>query len=156
MIARSFACIAGFVVLSLLSSLASAEIYKCRDANGRASFSQTPCPASVVTGDTEAHKLWREMRVMVNQGQSIYKKLGPDVSAIIECKNSAKAYALKLDEYDQRLQTVSEHKHPALFEAQRYLRECGQCRASAMQYCKRADTELDKEMNVLLPPVARK
>lgn len=141
-------------LLMALNSLSSqAEIFKCRDASGRASFSQQPCPETNVVGNSEAHQLWREMRVLVNEGGDIYKKMGPDVPSIIACNNAAKAFGLKLDAIDKRLLSVSPNKHAPLFEAQRQLRECGRCRSSAVNYCKQASQSLDKEMAILLPPV---
>lgn len=144
-------------LLIVFSSLNShAEIYSCRDANGRALFSHQPCPAATVVGNSEAHKLWRDMRVLVNEGNSIYNKLGADVASIIACKNNVKEYGVKLDAIDKRLQTVSSGKHSPLFEAQANLRECGQCRSSAVQYCLQASKLLDQEMKILLPPVVGK
>lgn len=148
------ALLALFMVFNSLFT--QAEIFKCRDGNGRASFSQQPCSAATVVGNSEAHKLWREMRALVNEGYNIYKKIGPDVSSIIACNDTAKVYGLKLDGIDKRLQAVSVNEHPALFKAQQSLRQCGQCRASAVQYCQQASQWLDKEMNALLPPVVSK
>ena len=144
------------VLIAFNSVYSHGEIYSCRDDHGRALFSHQPCPATTVIGKSEAHKLWRDMRVLVNEGNSIYNKLGADVASIIACNNNVKAYGLKLDVIDKRLQSVSSSKHSPLFEAQANLRECGQCRSSAVQYCLQASQALDKEMNILLPPVVGK
>ena len=57
------ALLALFMVFNSLFT--QAEIFKCRDGNGRASFSQQPCSAATVVGNSEAHKLWREMRFFI-------------------------------------------------------------------------------------------
>ena len=151
-VCRSGYLIAFMALLMASSALVTqAEIYKCRGASGQASFSEHPCPVASIVGNSEAHKLWRDMRVLVNEGQSLYKKLGPDVSSIIACNKAAKVYGLKLDVVDNRLQSVDKNKNFALFDAQQHLRQCGQCRASAVHYCKQASQALDKQMNALLP-----
>ena len=132
------------------STVVSAEIFKCLDENGRSSFSQTPCPAEVVSGDSEVHQLWREMRVLVNKGVNIYSALGPDVQSILECKHSVEAFSAELDAIDVRLEALSANEHKNLFLAQAQLRQCGQCRSAARQYCLNSTEFLNLEMNTLL------
>lgn len=138
------------IVLFSLCCTVSAEIYQCKDANGHATFSNTPCPAVEITGTSTAHKLWREMRVLVKEGEIIYKGIGADVDSIVKCKHKAADYDKQLDKIDSRLQKVSKSTHAKLHKAMEMLRECGRCSASAPAYCERASDYLDQESNVLV------
>jgi hypothetical protein len=145
-------------VIGLLFACASltvpAEIYQCRDAKGKAVFSQVPCPKEKISGNTEAHKLWREMQVLVNEGSAIYQLLGADVDSILNCRKNAQLFSEKLDPLDARLSSLSMEQGKYLRMAQRSLRECGQCVSSSQYHCENAAKELNLQMNVLLPPLA--
>ena len=147
----SCAIVAAYMFFILIPSVATAEIYQCLDDNGRPSFSQTPCPVETVTGDSAAHKLWKDMRVLVNTGKNNAQKQGADVKSMIECKNREVEFAQALDVVDERLAELSSQEHKYLFSAQRSLRECGSCSSSAITYCQRADKALEKESAVLMP-----
>jgi hypothetical protein len=143
-------------LLSCVALSAHAEIYQCRDQKGRASFSQTPCPKDTIAGNSESHLLWREMQVLLNEGSAIYQQIGPDVKSILECKNSSRAFAQKLSLLDDRLVALPVNKGKHLLLAQVALRGCGQCQSSSAQYCENANKQLNLQMNVLLPPLAKR
>lgn len=136
--------------IAILPLAGVAEIYQCLDAKGRPSFSNTPCPDSAVVGRSEAHRLWREMRVLVSEGHSINRLLGADVESIKNCNKSAQQFSEKLDKYNERLMALSSVKHKHLFKAMDYIRACGECRVAAANDCKKASTQLDEQMIVLL------
>jgi Domain of unknown function (DUF4124) len=131
-----------------LNSLA--EIYRCVDAKGRPAFSNTPCPDDAVVGNSPAHTLWREMRVLVSEGQNITKLLNADAQSIVNCRRSSAKFLKKLEGVDNRLANLSPDTHKHLFKAMDYIKDCAQCRSAAYHDCHKATTALDDEMSVLM------
>jgi hypothetical protein len=93
------------------------------------------------------------MLSLLSRGESIYRALDADVASIKQCRHEAALYAKSLDAIDQRLLKISANQHYSLFKAQQNLRECGVCRPSARRHCELANSQLDKAMVDLLPPV---
>ena len=81
-----------------LSSTVMAEIYQCKQKDGRSSFSNTPCPSQAVNGTSETHNLWRKMNSLVKEGAEISSNMGPDYHSILACNEKSKAYNIKVDE----------------------------------------------------------
>ena len=149
-------------VLSVSQTIASmpevARLLKQRDPDGQLqvlaeSVRLKTGAQFVVIGDSQAHQLWREMRVLANRGRSITERLGADVQSIIACRSREIDFSGELDVMDKRLQGLSVVEHKYLFAAQQSLRECGTCRSSALHYCGLASKQLEQEMAVLLPPL---
>lgn len=107
-----------------------------------------------MTGNSEAHKIWRDLRSMASRGRNISKQLGADLESIKQCTRSSQAYLDDVTAFEPRMSAIDANKHQHLFSAQQLLLECGRCRVSAQQYCSEAEQHLDKEINTLLPPVA--
>jgi hypothetical protein len=61
---------------------AMAEIFQCKQKDGRSSFSNTPCPSQAVKGTSETHSLWRKMNKLVKEGAEISASMGPDYNSI--------------------------------------------------------------------------
>jgi len=137
------------LIFTSLSTSAIAEIYQCKQTDGRSSFSNTPCPSQIVDGTTEIHTLWREMNSLIKEGAEISSQMGPDYYSILSCNEKSDAYNLKLDQVDKTLKSLSPVTHKKMYLAMESLRECGSCRASAPTYCQRASTNLMAETKVL-------
>lgn len=138
------------IVASLSAVTSHAGIYRCVDANGRPAFSNTPCPDTAIKGNSPAHQLWREMRTLVSKGRSISQQLNADAQSILTCNRKSAAFGKQLDDVESRLSRLSPVTHKALFKAMDYLRACAQCRVAATNDCKKANTQLNEQMNVLL------
>ena len=137
------------LIFTTLSTTATAEIYQCKQADGRSSFSNVPCPTQIVNGTAEVHSLWREMNSLIKEGAEISSQMGPDYYSILSCNEKSDAYHLKLDQADKTLQSLSPITHKKMYLAMESLRECGSCRASSSTYCKSASTNLMAETKTL-------
>ena len=140
--------IAILTILSI-SSTAVAEIYQCKQKDGRSSFSNTPCPSQVINGTSESHNLWRKMNSLVKEGAEISSNMGPDFHSILACNEKSEAYNVKIDELNKELKALSPKTHKKMYLAMDSLRECGSCRASSTTYCKKASANLMAETNTL-------
>ncbi len=129
--------------------LQAKSIFKCMDENNQASFSNKPCPDSSIDGDNESHKLWREMRGLVRRGLKINDLMGADVKAMNACQLRIEKYGKTLDRIKPRVEKLST-KHPDMVAAYLRLRDCAQCRASAMNACEDANGHLNDAMNDLM------
>jgi hypothetical protein len=137
------------LALLSLSSSVMAEIYQCKQKDGRSSFSNTPCPSQVLNGTSETHDLWRKMNALVKEGAEISSNMGPDYHSILACNEKSEAYNVKLSEVNKTLNTLSPKTHKKMYLAMESLRECGSCRASSTTYCKKASTSLMAETKTL-------
>jgi len=137
------------LIFASLSTSTMAEIYQCKQVDGRSSFSNTPCPSQTVDGTTEVHTLWREMNSLIKESAEISSHMGPDYYSILSCNAKSDAFNLKLDQADKKLNSLSSVTHKKMYLAMKSLRECGSCRASAPTYCQRASTNLMAETKVL-------
>lgn len=123
-------------------------IFKCKDGNGKVVFQQTACDQDSVVGNSEAHRLWREMRVLSAQGSAILNSLGGDLESIKECNRNMEIYQKKVNSLAHRVARVAkDHQH--LATAYSYLKECSVCRTSAESNCIAASKSLDKAVNQL-------
>ena len=137
------------LIFASISSIATAEIFQCKQKDGRTSFSNTPCPSQVVDGTSETHVLWRKMNSLVKEGAEISTNMGPDYYSILECNEKSAAFNLKVDEANKTLNKLSPTTHKKMYVAMESLRECGSCRASSSTYCKKASTNLMAETKTL-------
>ena len=137
------------LIFTSLSTSAMAEIYQCKQADGRSSFSNTPCPSQTVDGISEVHTLWREMNSLIKEGAEISSHMGPGYYSILSCNEKSDAFNLKLDQADKTLKSLSSDTHEKMYLAMEYLRECGSCRASSPTYCQRASKNLMAETKVI-------
>lgn len=142
----------GFTLLLLLllvlpmASYASNKgqtIYRCKDANGRLVFQQVACDESQIIGNTPAHRLWRQMRVMSAQGRKVLASLGADVESIQACQNDMVRYQRNLQPLRPQVAQIA-RQHPDLVRAYSSLESCGVCRTSAVSNCTLADQYLEK------------
>lgn len=141
--------VATIVIFASISSTAFAEVFQCKQADGRSSFSNTPCPTQVVNGTSETHTLWRNMNALVKEGAEISATMGPDYYSILECNKKSEAFNLKVDDVSKVLENLSPAKHKKMYLAMESIRECGSCRASSTTYCNKASTQLLEETKVL-------
>jgi len=136
-------------VLVLPFSASAAEVFKCTDSKGRAVFSETPCPDSAVRGQAMPQQMFREMRNLVKEGEKINADLKADVESLKSCNRAVGEMRKKLDAIKADVEAVA-LEHRFLYAAFDQLQECAQCRVSAITYCKKADSYLDKSMNGLI------
>ena len=131
------------------STVTTAEIYQCKQTDGRTSFSNTPCPSQVINGTSEAHILWNEMNLLVKEGSEVNSRMGPDYYSILACNSESEVFIAKLSRMEKSLQKLSRTTHKKMYLAMEALHKCGACSASAPKYCQTAKTHLMEETNVL-------
>lgn len=139
-------------LLSLLLpslSVGAAEVFNCVDAKGHAVFSETPCPDSAVRGQSLPQQVFRNLRGLVDEGEKINADLKEDVDSIRQCNKSVEELKKKLEALKPDVEKVA-LDHRFLYAALEQAMECAQCRVSAITYCKKADSYLDKSMNGLI------
>jgi len=137
------------LIFASISSTTIAEVFQCKQKDGRSSFSNTPCPKQTVNGTSENHALWREMNSLVKEGAEISANMGPDYYSILSCNEKSEAYNAKVKEVNQVLQNLSSTTHKKMYLAMESLQECGNCRASSITYCKKASAHLMAETKAL-------
>ncbi len=129
----------------------SSAIYKCKGSNGKMVFQQTPCDEKSITGNSPAHQVWREMRVMVSKGSDNLTSLGASVESIKQCKRNMEVFKSELESIRPKVAKVS-RQHPNLAKAFTYLEQCAVCKTSAESFCHSADKSLDEAMVNLAEP----
>jgi hypothetical protein len=139
------------VLLALLPSLpvGAAEVFKCIDAKGHAVFSESPCPDSAVSSTALPQQVFHSLRALVDEGEKINADLKEDVESIKQCNQSVVKLKQKLEALRPEVEKVA-FDHRFLYAALDQAMECAQCRVSAIAYCKKADSYLDKSMNGLI------
>jgi hypothetical protein len=138
------------LMLSLMPlSAAATEVFTCIDARGHTMFSETPCPDSVVGHNTPPRQVFHALRALVDEGEKINAELGEDVESLKQCNRAIVDLRQKLDELKPKVEAVA-FDHRYLYAAFEQALECAQCRVSAITYCKKADSYLDKSMNGLI------
>lgn len=120
-------------------------IYQCSGPDGGLIFQQTVCADSQVTGNSPAHRLWRELRQMVPKGKRVLTNLGADIPSIRACKKNMEQFHRELEAMKTSLAKLPP-EHRFLVKAYGYLNDCGVCRTSAVSACNLADDYLDKAM----------
>lgn len=125
-----------------MSSWAAGAVYKCKDANGRMSFQQTPCAQETVDGSSEVHEVWRQMKALSAEARYVASALGADVESIKQCNRSMNAYLEKVNALEPAVNKLGS-EFAEMAKAHVYLKDCGMCRASAASYCEKADYYLD-------------
>ena len=142
--------VASLILPSLFFQQAMAdEVFNCTDARGRAVFSETPCPDTAVQGQALPQQVFRKLRALTKEGEKINAELKSDLESIKQCNHAIEAFKQKLAGLKSDVEKVAlEHRY--LFAAFDQLTECAQCRVSAITYCKKADSYLDKSMNELI------
>ncbi len=141
-----------FLCLMCLPVFSQAAIYKCVDDRGVASFSQRPCPAKKVLGDTDAHKLHKELGVLVDEGQGIVTSISGDMKSIIACQDSKDAFRQSRKMLQPRIDGLGD-EHKALKKAYAALEFCGVCKARGLSQCRAARTYLNEAQNSLVTSV---
>lgn len=139
------------VSLMLLPSLpaAAAEVFKCIDAKGHAVFSESPCPDSAVSSTSLPQRVFHDLRALVDEGEKINAELKEDAESIKQCNLAVKKLNQKLEALKPDVEKVA-FDHRFLYAAFDQAMECAKCRVSAITYCKKADSYLDKSMNDLI------
>jgi hypothetical protein len=139
------------VSLLLLPSVpaAAAEVFKCIDAKGHAVFSESPCPDSAVSSTSLPQQVFHKLRTLVDEGEKINADLKEDLDSIKQCNQSVKKLKQKLEALKPDVDKIA-FDHRFLYAAYDQALECAQCRVSAITFCKKADSYLDKSMNDLI------
>lgn len=140
---------AAALILSCISSNSLAEIFQCKQKDGRFSFSNSPCPSQVINGTSNTHALWRKMNQLIKEGSKISANMGPDYYSILSCNKKTEAFNLKVDAAYKELKSLSPKTHKRMYSAIESIRECGSCRASSSTYCTNATAKLLGETKVL-------
>ncbi len=135
-------------IASYTNLAVSATIYKCKDDKGKLIFQQTACNEKNVMGDSDAHNLWKEMRVLASEGKGILNWLGADLESIKQCNRDIKVYEKKVLKLKNRVSRV-ELDHKQLAKAYAYLKECAVCKTSAASNCIAAEASLEKAVSNL-------
>lgn len=141
-----------FAVLFMLPLVSQAAIYKCVDERGVASFSQRPCPAKKIEGDSEAHKLHKEMGLLLSDGQSLVNSVSGDMQSIIACQNAKQAFLQRWELLQPRVDALAT-SHKNLKKAHNTLEYCGVCTARGMSQCRSARKQLNDAQNKLVKSV---
>jgi len=138
--------------LLLLPLVSQAAIYKCVDERGVASFSQRPCPVKKIEGDSEAHKLHKEMGVLLSDGQSLVNSVSGDMQSIIACQDARQGFIQRWQLLQSRVDAL-EVTHKNLKKAHSTLENCGVCKARGMSQCRSARKQLNDAQNKLVKSV---
>ncbi len=141
-----------FLCLMLLPIVSQAAIYKCVDDRGVASFSQRPCPAKKVIGNTDAHKLHKELGKLTDAGQNLVTSISGDMKSIIACQDSKKTFDQNRKALQSRIDELTD-EHKALKKAHSVLEFCGVCKARGLSQCRAARTYLNEAQNTLIKSV---
>lgn len=142
---QSTVAITVLAVLGFVNQASAGQIYKCTDDTGRKVFQQAPCKVKEITGKTPAHKLWFEMRELVEKAKKINSSIGPGLSAIKQCNNDVKSLSLDIAALEERL-TAVQYKHKNLRKAHTQLQSCARCSIAAGSDCKSASKYLEHAM----------
>lgn len=149
-------------ILVLCPALAMSAIYKCVDKQGNTSFSSKPCPAKKISGNSDAHMLWKDLKVMSDRGKEIVRSVGADLDSIKVCNTRSKRYKTDVQQLKPRIDQLSQ-KHIEMIKAFEILPECGVCKARGAARCSLVDRHLDSAKNELVeipvkqpPPWARR
>ncbi|MEJ2415684.1 MAG: DUF4124 domain-containing protein [Exilibacterium sp.] len=158
----------GWIFLKLLAvsivalPTSYAAVYKCVDDQGNTSFSSIPCPTKKITGDSEAHKLWKELKAFSTRGRLIVRTIGADVESIKACRIRSNEFKEDLAVLGEKVEKL-EQEHADIRRAYRALQDCGVCQARGMGQCSKADRLLNSAKNALVeipekqpPPWVRK
>lgn len=137
------------LLVSAANTTDATSIFNCTDENGRAVFSESPCPDTAVGQRALPQQLFHKLRALVKEGEKINADLKADVESIKACNQSVAALKKKLEVIKPDVEKVAvDYRY--LFAAHDQAVECAQCRVSAVTYCKKAHTYLDKSMNDLI------
>ncbi|MGH1374178.1 MAG: DUF4124 domain-containing protein [Cellvibrionaceae bacterium] len=141
-----------FLCLMCFPVFSQAAIYKCVDDRGVASFSQRPCPAKKVVGNTEAHKLHKELGELTDTGQNLVTSISGDMKSIIACQDSKKVFEKNRKALQSRVDGLTD-EHKALKKAYATLEFCGVCKARGLSQCRTTRSYLNEAQNTLITSV---
>lgn len=131
------------LLLMLLTPLAWAEaIYKCEQEDGGFNFSQQPCPEQI-TLEEEPQNLWRELKVLTEEGMGLGRSVGADIDSIKQCHRNKIAYVKSLEAIKPRVDALVQD-YGEFADALDQLHACAICRPSGANYCNKAKTYLDQ------------
>lgn len=134
---------AGVLALVLAASASQAAVFKCVTAEGVAKFSNKPCPAKVLTGDSEAHRLYRDLQAALVTGSGIISSAKGGTEQILSCQKKQKTYLDYLSSLEPRVasqEAIFKGFDPVLA----LLKQCGACQSRARRYCTGAAKTLNK------------
>jgi hypothetical protein len=134
---------------SLCSTHSFAEIYQCKDNQGKKVFQQVPCKREAVSKEKPEGLLWYEMRELAATGIQINSRIGPTVKAMISCNEAVERFKSEIQLIEPRVAEV-QYQHEHLAMAYVALEDCARCSVSAGTDCKQVNTLLDKAMVKLL------
>jgi len=126
----------GVILFSLVFtfSAAQAAVFKCVTAEGVAKFSNRPCPAQVLSGDSEAHQLYRDLQKELVKGSAIISSAQGGTAQILSCQKNQQAYLDNLSSFEPRVQ-VQDLRFQGFQSSYELLRQCGACQSRARRYC---------------------
>lgn len=132
------------IVAIAMPVMAKDIIYRCKNERSQGVvYQQRPCADDQIIGTDLPHRLWRQMRQLVADKTETLQQLGADVDSIKQCQ----ARMQKLNAKTQRLAKSADVvavKHAKIAKAYGYLKECGECRTSAISACQQADIFLNE------------
>lgn len=134
---------AALLVSVLAPCVAQAAVYKCVTAEGVAKFSNKPCPAKVLQGNTEAHQLYRALQAKLAEGGSIISSAQGGTTQILNCQKQQRAYLGRLAVFEQRVK-VQEARFEGFQSSYELLQQCGACQARARRACSDAAEALNQ------------
>lgn len=133
------------LLLGLMQPAWASKIYRCKDNSGRVVFQQTACDEGRIAGNSQAHQVWRQLRVISAKGRDNLSTLQGEVESIAACERNMKRFQGELDNLRGQVVQLS-RKHLYIGRAFGSLEECGVCRSSAISNCTLADQYLDKAL----------
>jgi len=128
---------------ALAATSAQAAVFKCVTAEGVAKFSNKPCPARVLTGDSEAHALYRDLQAALVKGSSIISSAQGGTAQILNCQKKQKVYLDDLSSFEPRV-AAQKANFKGFAPSLELLKQCGVCQSRARRYCAGAAEALNK------------
>jgi len=141
MLQRVLAVILFSVVFT--STAAQAAVFKCVTAEGVAKFSNRPCPAQVLSGDSEAHQLYRDLQKELVKGSAIISSAQGGTAQVLSCQKKQKAYVDNLSTFEPRVK-VQAARFNGFQSSYALLQQCGTCQSRARRHCTGAAKALNQ------------
>lgn len=132
------------IPLMAMPVMAKDIIYRCKNAQGAGFvYQQNPCADDQVVGTDLAHKLWRQTRQLVADKTETLQQLGADVESIKQCQQRMQTLNAKTQKLAKNIDAIA-LEHGKIAKAYGYLKECGECRTSAISACQQAEIFLNE------------
>lgn len=137
-------CLLLLIPFLAMQVLAKDTIYRCKNNQGQGFvYQQKPCSDDQVVGRDLPHKVWRQARQLVADKTEILQQLGADVESIKRCNKRMQHLNATTQKLAKKVDAVS-LEHGKIAKAYGYLKECGECRTSAISACQQADIFLNE------------